>query len=447
MVSLIIQSPYTLTYAGSLVFDLALLCFWAASAIRNRVRGFHLSLFDILTAYLVLKIIEDAMSVSSMVCFELQIDATNLYVATNLVSLASVACFYGIQALICKGLSVTRSALLPTEQQIALVVGLSMTIVDLLASGSTQIYSISLVCIIIVILRLLLLQLDRNIHAVTVQLETMAVRPLSPLALSPLISPLAFTLTYTDTWNTSQINPSVPRGFLTILQQKIVLLSYYRLTLISYMTSSVVIHIAKFIAPPVNVFVAEKIALAMALTSVFWLFRIQRPTEVRLRVGIDGRLIVTVGPFPTPTVVTGGTPAVAVSPTPVAGMVAPGSTTAAAAAAAGGADTPVDVNGVAAGPLAALRTHAFTAQPSSSSLGSGSISQSQDGINMSRLLHPPILPHPLYFVVLHPRTVEYMHQHSAKHALHGLLDDGSRPWMSKPPITLGVLVKDSIRPE
>eukprot|EP00842_Homolaphlyctis_polyrhiza_P001069 jgi/Hompol1/1963/HPOL_005799-RA len=165
------------TTAFSFAVDIGLLVFSFVVWLRNRTAGHKLLLFDILIGLVAIEAISNSLTIASLICIDLNIDANALFYLTNFAILISTVTFYAAQAVISKGLSITRTALEPIERQVVLIIGLSMAIVEVLMNTTHQAFSVSLIFIYIFILRILLLQVDRNMYHLEMQLQRLQVRP------------------------------------------------------------------------------------------------------------------------------------------------------------------------------------------------------------------------------------------------------------------------------
>ncbi|KAL2919811.1 hypothetical protein HK105_200728 [Polyrhizophydium stewartii] len=237
---------------------------WAFWSVRHWTRGFHVHLHAYLSRLILLKVAENVLVLAAIICIDLRIEAYALLVVADLVTLISIACFYALLAVICKGIGVTKTRLDITDRQIVLVTGLSTCIIDLMTSGNRQIYTITLSLAYLLLLRVLLLQLDRHIAHLASQITLL------------------------------RQEPRVPRALGDMLYKKLLLMTHFRILLMVFMISTVGIRVGAILGDADRANTAEMALNIITTGTISWLFRLQRPTVVHLFATPSGRLAVTI---------------------------------------------------------------------------------------------------------------------------------------------------------
>jgi hypothetical protein len=94
--------------------------------------------------------------------------------ACTLSGLFAIAYLYLLLTLLAKGLGVTRNGIPPIERQTAILLGLSMMIIEIVVSGSA-VYTIGLLFVYLLLIRLFNVQIDNQIRILNRQILLAAV--------------------------------------------------------------------------------------------------------------------------------------------------------------------------------------------------------------------------------------------------------------------------------
>lgn len=134
--------------------------------------------FQIIGGYILFKIFDMLLQIAGLYSIESDNyeDSVNLFIiAATITTLLSTCFIYIIMTLLCKGLSVTRTAIPPLEKQTAVLLGISMMIVEVLVNGE-RIYTIGVLFIYFLLLRMSSFQILQQLSTLQRQIAVANVK-------------------------------------------------------------------------------------------------------------------------------------------------------------------------------------------------------------------------------------------------------------------------------
>lgn len=161
---------YLLTYSVTVAIYLFLGVAFTVNYIKNQTLASKIPVFRIIGFFILLNLITSALDVAYVVSLILDLDSQwLLLLASGLSDYICVAFIYILLTLLCKGMCITRGSLSPAEKQSGILLGISMMILEIVLVGQ-RMYSIILLFVYLLLLRLFSSQIDIQMSQLTNQI-------------------------------------------------------------------------------------------------------------------------------------------------------------------------------------------------------------------------------------------------------------------------------------